>query len=270
MRAREHEALRGGRVIETRARPARRLVTLEAVRELRPGMGRERRAPDVGRVAARAARIQRGECTRALVAVAALAVDLEVHAGQREAGTRVRLEAGHARERRRVVAARAVGGEAALVHIDVTAPAVVGRELRLVEAQVQVARAARHLRVPAEQPEARVRVVAELHVPPCWLPRVCRVARRAGDGCLEPAVRAARAGAYHLSLGDGRDAHQQREHHERRSAVSHRPPPWQSVHSTPSGRYRTSIAPPGRGSLRWQAPHATRACAPASGKRVRV
>src|SRR5690606_2551876 len=33
VRAREHEALRGGRVIETRARPARRLVTLEAVRE---------------------------------------------------------------------------------------------------------------------------------------------------------------------------------------------------------------------------------------------
>src|SRR5690606_9831827 len=134
----------------------------DLVRELRRGVSWEHRALTVGRVAARAACVQRRERARALVAVAALAVDLEVHAGQREAGARVRLEAGHVRERRRVVAARAVGGEAALVHIDVTAPAVVGRELRLVEAQVQVARAARRLRVPAEQPEARVHVVAEL------------------------------------------------------------------------------------------------------------
>src|SRR5690606_33972391 len=130
--------------------------------------------------------------------------------------------------------------------------------------------AARRLRVPAEQPEARVHVVAELHVPPRRLPRVRRVARRAGDGRLEPAVRAARAGAHLLPPGRSRDAHQQREHPERRSAVRHRPPPWQSVHSTPSGRYRTIVAPSGRGSLRWQAAHATRRCAPASGKRVRA
>ena len=164
VRADEREPVRGGDVVEAACGGegervvAGRAVRREAGRDVVDGGGRL----VVGSVAGEAVRVERGEEAVGVFGVAALAGDLEVRAGERERRLRVDELAVEEVEILRVVARLACVAELAAVDVEVAGGALVGGEVGLVEAEVEVTRVALQLLVLARHHEAGLLAVVEV------------------------------------------------------------------------------------------------------------
>jgi hypothetical protein len=179
VRAGQREA--GGRVIEGRARPGRRVMALLAgLREARRHVIRVGGALEIGQVAADARRIRGGQVV-VVIDVAMGALQGRVRAGQREAGGRV-IE-GRARPGRRVMALLAglrearrhvirVGGALEIGQVAADARRVRGGQVVVV---IDVATRAGNGRMGSSEWEPSRRVIKR-----CARPRGCVVALFAG------------------------------------------------------------------------------------------